>query len=451
MSTPGPSAALIDYALKTRALDEHSIVTRTHTRRFHIAATARLVSVITAPADQAGLWGIAHSRTNASTPTIASTGDPGAWAGQHEIFDKLGQQWGMWIKTTLESEKLPQLVYPTIAAREAISWAATRISRNPNSSESARLAAALVLNSTHAARTAGSMASVTVLEALREHYVTDLDVEDETHLGTWVDYPQISEASTRSFTSLDEEATAADTALGKAFDKMHTLEGDRRISRAARIVPLLSPHLVARHKDLTKALKLLEKHPGEEAAYLAGRIESDVQNLTRSMAGPYTPNPANLPAAIRVLGERERALESVTKNLWATDGLERLRGIATGDVLHGAADENTLTVTGVIRAREGDNYTGAATRKTVTVQSLEAAGGGSTIITFTGAITEAPAQLTLTPAHTDNRGRWVKETWVNTGVHTAEQASGGPPVPLSAAQAAGGWSAWADSLKSLAE
>lgn len=446
MSThPAPlTPALIDYAIKTRALDEQAIVTRTSTRRFLISPTARLISIITSPADQAGLWGVAHSRLDQTAPTLVATGDPGAWAGQHELFDKLGQQWGMWIKTSMEAGHLPQLIIPTHQAAEALTWAATRITTHPKAAPTARLAAALILNGAHLSRTAGSNAHLTVLEALREHYTTPLDVEAETHLGVWVDYPTVGENSRRSFTSLDEEHTAADTGLGKAFDKMHALEGDRRISRAARLVPLLTPHLASRHADLQAALTLLTAHPGPDAPYLADRAQADVGHLARALAGPYTPNPGHLPAAIRTLTERESALDAVTKTLWATDSLERARAVASGDVLEGTPQDGAEFVTThpAPRARPGDTCTNLATGKTHTVETIQAVNSGTAII-FTPALpdtTDAP--LVLSPALTQTPSRWVKETWVTTGQHTATPN----PTP---APAVGdkGWGQWAESLK----
>lgn len=450
MSThPTPlTPALIDYAIKTRALDEQAIVTRTSTRRYRISPAGRLVSVITSPADQAGLWAVAHSRIGQSTPTIAATGDPTNTAGQVELFDKLGQQWGMWIETALTQGNLPQLIYANQGALDAMTWAATRIDRNPTATAHARTAAALVLNATHLKRTAGSVACISALEALREHYTTPLDVEDETHLGMWVDYPAISVTSTRSYTSLGEEETAPSTPLGKAFDKMHTLEGDRRISRAARIIPLLTAHLKPRHQDLNQALALLEAHPGQEAGHLTKRYESDVHDMTRAMAGPYTPNRAHLPAAIKTLTTREKALETATKTLWATDTLEQARGITSGDVLTGQAAGDTITVYGPIRARPADTYTGAPAKATVTVHTITARPDGATSIRFTTDLTDTPTHLTLTPAINGDAGsRWVKETWVNTGQHTATFTEDTAGQVHQQVQAAGGWGAWATSLR----
>lgn len=446
MPTPllSSSPALVDYALKMRAYDTGGLVARTSTRRFQFRQTARLVSVITSPADQAGIWGIAHSRVGASSPTVAAVGDPGSYTAQLQLFDQLGQQWGMWIKTTLEAGGLPQLIYPSLAARDALTWAAQRIWAGTKTSPAARGAAALILNSSHLARTTGSMAAPTALELIREHYVSPLDTVQEVHLGTWLDYPKITATSDRSFTALDEQHTETATALGKAFDKMQTLEGERRASRAARLIPLLEPHLTARHKDLAAALNLLEQHPGPVAPYLEEQAQADTQALTRAMAGPYAPNRANLPAAIATLSDREKALEKTTKTLWATDQLEQLRGIASGDVLTGTPNGPTLTVTGPIRAREEDTYTTpTGTGGTFVVTGLQATSAG-TILAFNKTLPEG-APLVLVPTIGATRTRWVKETWVTTGTHQAEEP---PAGKLPAAAAGQGPTVWAESLKS---
>lgn len=441
------SPALVDFALKMRAADENALVARTSTRRFIITSTARLVSIITSPADQAGIWGVAHARPGAGEATIAATGDPGSIVGQQQIFDKLGQQWGMWVTTTLEAGGLPQLVYASVTCRDAMVWAAKRVSSSSKSTPAARMAAALVLNTAHLGRTAGSMAAPTALELIREHFTSPLDTAEETHLGVWVDFPAITPASERSMSALDEDAAAEGTTLGKAFDKMHAQVGERRISRAARLIPLLEPHLHARHKDLVAALALLEKHPGTPAPYLNGQMGEDAAYLVRAMAGPYTPNPGNLPAAIATLGARERALEAVTKTLWATDQLEQARGITSGDVLTGTPQGSGLLVGGasLIRARTDDAFTGPDGR-TYTVTNLDTTDTG-TLITFNKPLPDTGGVLILTPAISTHKGRWVKETWVNTGTHPQGQAPGVPAPDGGEVAAAGGWGAWAESLK----
>ena len=247
--------------------------------------------------------------------------------------------------------------------------------------------------------------------------------------------------------ALDEDAAAEGTTLGKAFDKMHAQVGERRISRAARLIPLLEPHLHARHKDLVAALALLEKHPGTPAPYLNGQVGEDAAYLVRAMAGPYTPNPGNLPAAIATLGARERALETVTKTLWATDKLEQARGITSGDILTGTPQGDGLLMDGasLIRARADDAFTGPDGR-TYTVTSLNTTGSG-TLITFNKPLPDAPGALVLTPAVSAHKGRWVKETWVNTGTHPQGQHPGAQAPDDSEIAAAGGWGAWAESLK----
>ena len=99
----------------------------------------------------------------------------------------------------------------------------------------------------------------------------------------------------------------------------------------------------------------------------------------------------------------------------------------------------------LIRARVDDAFTGPDGR-TYTVTDLDTTDTG-TLITFNKPLPDTGGVLILTPAISTHKGRWVKETWVNTGTHPQGQAPGVPTPDGGEVAAAGGWGAWAESLK----
>lgn len=438
-------ANLIDYALKTRAHDTRAIVTRTSTRRYRISPYARLITVLTAPADQAGIWAVAQS-TPGAAPTIHATGDPSTWDGQHHIFDALGQNWAQWLKTTLENNELPQIILADTAALNALTWAAKKTARNPKISDNARFAAHYIITAAHQHRVAGDQSIITLTEALKEHYTTCYDATEETYLGTWVDHPNLNPNDPtgnhrRPINTLDEETTAATAPLGRAWDKMNTKEGDDRIARAARLIPLITPHLTSRHNDLAAALNLLTRHPGNELPTIRDTWKNSVEAAARFYTNGYTPSLRHLPATIDTLNTREKAVEYWQRSLWYYDQLEQLRGSATGHLIAGNGNGATLRANGPVRARPGDTFINPAdpTAATLTVENLHTDPAGGTIVTFErGNLT---GQTLLVPSLNKPRpSRWVKPGWVHTGNIPPAGEAVKPPAGES-------WLSWAEGLK----
>lgn len=437
MHTTGHGAKLYDYGLKLAALDHGALIARTSTRHIHLGPHIRVVSLITSPGDHAGLWGVADREyTRSGKPNITATGDPGTYQGQHDLWDALGQKWGTWITATLANDQLPQLAVANRDAAARLAWSAKRIITHPSTTETAAAAARYIITAYSRMKAPGQQVFLPMTDALREHYASGADTADETHLGLWLDWPTLPENWDREQTALDENFEAEGTRFGKAVDRMHAAQGNMRSTRAARIVPLLTPVLTARHEDITRALGLLRRHPGPTMEAATQRYQDDARAMARYVGNATAPGYKSVPARVATLHEREGYTAYWRTSLWAQDHMEATRAAASGDVLMGEVDDGALVVAGPVRARPGDTFTTAG--GPATVESL-ATSASTTTVTFDVLLTDEDTMLTPT-IQKYRPPRWVKPGWV----HGSEVPARGP----GGTGGRGDLTAWAESLKS---
>lgn len=439
---PAPPAAQYEYGMKAAAAAAQTVLARTAARHLHLGATVRAVGLITAPGDHAGIWGVAEGDyRRPGRPNVLATGDPSTYTGQHEIWDALGRKWQTWFSTALAQESLPQIAVADLTAAARLAWSARRVLGHPKTSEPAAAAARYVLTAYSRMKAPGQQTLIPVTSLLREHYVTGADPAQEIDLGLWLDWPHHPETWDREQTGIAEDFEAETTRFGKAVDRMHSAEGSMRETRAARIVPLLSPELTRRHQDVRAGLDLYRRHPGATMPAATDRYAADRRVMGRFVEKATMPSARSLSARVLTLQERESQTEHWKAALWAQDELDAVRATMTGDVLTGTVNGPQIVVTGPVRARPGDAFTAAD--GTVTVQALEVGDDGSTAVSF-DALLDPEADTTLTRKLPALRpGQWVTPTWV----HDTTQ----PAPPRAPAPERTDLAAWAESMKSRAQ
>lgn len=437
---PVPAGVRYDYGSRAAAHAAQAPLARTSTRHLHLGATVRAVGLITAPGDHAGLWGVAEGDyRRGGRPNILATGDPSTYGGQHDLWDALGRRWQTWFTTALAEDSLPQIAVADRTAAARMAWSARRVLGHPGTSEPAAAAARYVVTAYSRMKAPGQQVLVCVTDLLREHYVTGADPADETHLGLWLEWPELGEAWDREQTGLADDFEAETTRFGKAVDRMHGSDGAMRETRAARVVPLLSPELTRRHHDVIAGLDMYRRHPGSTMPAATDRYAGDRRVMGRFVERATMPSRRSLAARVLTLQERETQTDHWRTALWAQDAAEAARGAMTGDVLAGEVRGSQIAVQGPVRARVGDVFTAAD--GDVTVQDLTVA-EGQTIVDFDALLDPERDTVLSRKIAAIRPGQWVRPGWAHDPTLTAP-ASG--PVPARVDLAA-----WAEELKAPA-
>lgn len=430
-------AVQYEHGMKSAAAAAGAVMARTGARHLHLGMTVRAVGLITAPGDHAGIWGLAEGDyRRPGRPNVIATGDPSTYDGQHDLWDALGRKWQTWIETSLAQEHLPQIAVADRTAADRLAWSARRVLGHPRTSDPAAAAARYVVTAHSRMKAPGQQVLVPVTDLLREHYVTGADPAEEIHLGLWLDWPNTPETWGREQTGIAEDFEAETARFGKAVDRMHAADGPMRETRAARIVPLLTPEVTRRHADVRAGLDLYRRHPGQTMPAATERYAADRRAMARFVDKATTPSTRSLGARVLTLQEREGHTEHWRAAVLAQDDLEAVRGSMTGDVLTGAVSGAQIAVQGPVRARPGDQY--AAADGTVTVQDLTTQDGAA-VVTFDALLDEEADTILARVVPRLRPGRWVTPTW-------AHDTTLPPPAPGPGPERAD-LTTWAEALK----